>query len=207
VDGCGVKSYLVELHLPAGDPAELAAAGERARTAAEQLTREGTAVRWVRSAYVKTLALPAILLFLVGGALALANPGGDGDGDGTGGAAARSAPNEPVVVALKPAHNSGVSGTARLAPDGANLMVTVTLSKRVPATLPAHIHTGPCSDEPTLKSPRIWALLTDVIDGGSETTVNVATLKELQAESSSINVHDPDHANRPLVCGDIPPAS
>jgi hypothetical protein len=153
----------------------------------------------------KTLALPAILLFLVGGALAIANPGGDDDG--TGGAAARSAPSEPVVVALKPSHNSGISGTARLAPDGANLMVTVTLSKRVPATLAAHIHTGPCSDEPTLKNPRIWAILTDVIDGGSETTVNVVTLKELQAETSSINVHDPDHDQRPLVCGDIPPAS
>jgi hypothetical protein len=47
-----MKSYLVELHLPAGDPTDLAAAGERARTAAEQLTREGTAVRWVRSVYL-----------------------------------------------------------------------------------------------------------------------------------------------------------
>jgi hypothetical protein len=45
----GVKSYVVEL--PARDAADLADAGERARTAAEQLTREGTAVRWVRSVY------------------------------------------------------------------------------------------------------------------------------------------------------------
>jgi hypothetical protein len=45
----GVKSYLVEL--PAGDAADLAAAGERARSAAEQLTREGTPVRWVRAVY------------------------------------------------------------------------------------------------------------------------------------------------------------
>jgi hypothetical protein len=45
-----VNSYLVEL--PAGDATDLAAAGERARTAAEQLSREGTAVRWVRSVYV-----------------------------------------------------------------------------------------------------------------------------------------------------------
>jgi hypothetical protein len=47
-----VKSYLVELHLPAGGATDLAAAGERARTAAEQLAREGVAVRWVRSVYV-----------------------------------------------------------------------------------------------------------------------------------------------------------
>jgi hypothetical protein len=48
----GVKSYVAELQLDAGDPTELAAAGERARGAAEQLTREGVAVRWVRSVYV-----------------------------------------------------------------------------------------------------------------------------------------------------------
>ena len=150
----------------------------------------------------KTLALPAILLCVVGGVLALTNPGGDGDA--TAGAAARSVPSKPVTVALEPSHHSGVSGTATLAPDGANMQVTITLSKRVTDTLVAHIHTGPCSDEPTLKNPRIWALLTDVIDGRAETTVNVVTLKELQAETSSINVHDPDHANRPLVCGDIP---
>jgi hypothetical protein len=44
-----MKSYVLEL--PAGDATDLAAAGERARTAAEQLTGEGTAVRWVRSVY------------------------------------------------------------------------------------------------------------------------------------------------------------
>jgi hypothetical protein len=48
----GVKSYVVELQVPAGDATDLAAAGERARSAAEQLAGEGTAVRWVRSLYV-----------------------------------------------------------------------------------------------------------------------------------------------------------
>lgn len=48
----GVKSYIVELQLAAGDATDVAAAGERARTAAEQLSREGTAVRWIRSVYV-----------------------------------------------------------------------------------------------------------------------------------------------------------
>jgi hypothetical protein len=47
-----MKSYVVALQLPAGDATELAAAGERARNAAEQLSREGIAVRWVRSVYV-----------------------------------------------------------------------------------------------------------------------------------------------------------
>ena len=55
-------------------------------------------------------------------------------------------------------------------------------------------------------NPRIWANLTEVIKGTSETMVNVVTLKELQSEPSSINVHDPTHAYRALVCGDIPRA-
>jgi hypothetical protein len=143
-----------------------------------------------------------ILLCLAG---VLASCGGDeGDADDT--AAARPTASAPLEIALKPKHRSPATGTAMLAPAGANLKVTLTVDTRVPGTLLAHIHTGPCSDEPTLSDPRIWANLTDVIDGGSETTVNVVTLKELRSETSSINVHDPTHGNRALVCGDIPPA-
>ena len=47
-----MNSYVVELQVPAEDATDLASAGERARSAAEQLTREGTSVRWVRSVYV-----------------------------------------------------------------------------------------------------------------------------------------------------------
>ena len=47
-----MKSYLVELHLPTGGAPAVAAAGERARSAAEQLAREGIAVRCLRSVYV-----------------------------------------------------------------------------------------------------------------------------------------------------------
>ena len=42
----------MELQLPMGDATDLAAAGERARNAAEQLIREAAAVRWVRSVYL-----------------------------------------------------------------------------------------------------------------------------------------------------------
>jgi hypothetical protein len=34
--------------------------------------------------------------------------------------------------------------------------------------------------------------------------VNVVTLAELQSEGASINVHDPEHGLRALVCADIP---
>jgi hypothetical protein len=145
---------------------------------------------------------PLILLCLAG----LALPGCGGQADEPKPAAARRAASAPIEVALKPAHHSGVSGTATLAPGLKGLKVTVKLSKPVEGSLLAHIHTGPCSDEPTMGNPRIWASLTEVIDGSSETTVDLMTLDDLRAESTSINVHDPKHANRPLVCGDIPRA-
>jgi hypothetical protein len=146
-----------------------------------------------------------VILLGLACAPAIAGCGGDGGHDARAAAATpRPTTSAPVEIAFKPKHGSGVTGTATLAPAGANLKVTLTLDKPVEGPLMAHVHTGPCSDEPTATNPRIWALLTDVTDGRSETTVNVVTLKELQSETSSINVHDPAHANRPLVCADIP---
>jgi hypothetical protein len=153
----------------------------------------------------KTLLL---LLCLAGGTPALTSCGGDDvEARADRAATARPAPSPPLKVALKPEHRSGVTGTATLVGAGADVKVTLTLDKRVPGTLLAHIHTGPCSDEPTMTNPRIWATLTEVVDGHSETTENIATLQQLRSETSSINVHDPTHANRALVCGDIPRAS
>lgn len=157
----------------------------------------------------RTLALAAILLCTAAGAVPLAGCGDEDGGPASGGepAASRAEVGAPLEITLTPRHGSGVSGTARLVAGAADMKVTLKLSKRLPDTLLAHIHTGPCSDEPTWSNPRIWASLTDVIDGRSETTVNVVTLRELRSESASINVHDATHNQRPLVCGDIPRAS
>jgi hypothetical protein len=126
-------------------------------------------------------------------------------GDDENGAAARpAAAAQAVEIPLEPAHRSGVTGRATLVADGAALKVSLTIDGGSTDTHMAHIHTGPCSDEPTFSNPRIWANLTDVIDGRSETTVDVVTLAELQAEGASINVHDPAHGQRALMCGDIP---
>jgi hypothetical protein len=153
-----------------------------------------------------TLATASVcLLCLVGSATAIAACGGDVDRADSA-AAARPAKTAPLEIALEPRHRSGVTGTATLAPSGANLKVTLKLDKHLAGPLMAHIHTGPCSNEPTMSNPRIWVGLTDVVDGRSESTVVLVTLPELQAEDASINVHDPAHANRPLVCGDIPRA-
>jgi cytochrome c556 len=151
----------------------------------------------------KAVAVLVILLCAAGGALALANGGGDPKP-----AAATATPavvREPMEIALRPAHHSGVSGTARLVPGGKDDMtVTLTLDKHSKARLPAHIHTGPCSKEPTAANPRIWANLEEVRAGRSKTYENIVTLGELRAEGASINVHDPEHGLRAMVCGDIP---
>jgi hypothetical protein len=151
----------------------------------------------------KTLAVVVGLLCLAGVVLAVVIGGGDERNT----AVARPAASAPVEIPLKPAHHSGVHGTATLVPDGPNLNVTLKLSKPIADTLLAHIHTGPCSDEPTFDNPRLWANLDDVVKGISKTTVNVVTLEELQSEPASINVHDPNHNQRPLVCADIPQRS
>jgi hypothetical protein len=148
---------------------------------------------------MKTLTASLVLLLL-----ALAGCGG-ADPAAPAGAAAKPAASTPLEIPLEPAHHSGVAGTATLVPDGSDLKVAIKLDKRVQGTLLAHIHTGPCSDEPTYSNPRIWASLHEVINGRSDTTVyDIVTLKELQSEGASINVHDPEHNQRALVCGDIP---
>jgi hypothetical protein len=154
----------------------------------------------------KTIALVVSLLCATAAVLAIVILGGDDEPSSAGAAATRPVASAPLELTLEPAHHSGVTGTATLVPDGANLNVTLKLSKHGADRLMAHIHTGPCSNEPTASNPRIWANLTDVIKGTSKTVVNVVTLKELQSESSSINVHDPAHNLRPLVCADIPRA-
>src|SRR4051812_49948225 len=125
----------------------------------------------------KTPAVPLILLGLAGGALAIAGCGGGGDQ--AQGAPARRVASAPLEIPLRPAHHSGVRGTATLVPGLKDLKVTLKLSKPVEGSLLAHIHTGPCSEEPTMSNPRVWASLSDVVGGRSETTVGLVTLGEL----------------------------
>jgi Protein of unknown function (DUF4242) len=47
-----VAEFLVELYVPRGDPAAAARGAARARLAGEELTSEGTPVRYLRSIFV-----------------------------------------------------------------------------------------------------------------------------------------------------------
>jgi hypothetical protein len=50
--GADLTEFMVEVYLPRTDRAQVGAGAERARLAAEALTREGTPVRYLRSMYV-----------------------------------------------------------------------------------------------------------------------------------------------------------
>ena len=47
-----MAEFLVELYVSRSDSAAVQAGAERARLAAEELTREGTPIRWLRSIFV-----------------------------------------------------------------------------------------------------------------------------------------------------------
>jgi hypothetical protein len=47
-----MATYLVEAYMPRSHAQEARAAGRRARAAAEELTREGTSVRYVRTTFL-----------------------------------------------------------------------------------------------------------------------------------------------------------
>jgi hypothetical protein len=141
------------------------------------------------------------LLLVSCGALAFAAQTAVGSTDGKAATHAGTA----VVLKLNEKRGSGVSGTATLRRVVKGVRVVVRLSEPVPGSLPAHIHTGPCSREPTFANPRIWRSLNYVVGGRSATTVGT-TLKTLRARRFSINVHDPESL-LPIACGDIPRAS
>ena len=47
-----MPSYLVETYVPKADPGDARAAGQRARSAAQQLAKEGASVRYVRTTFL-----------------------------------------------------------------------------------------------------------------------------------------------------------
>lgn len=90
-----------------------------------------------------------------------------------------------TTVALAAQNDSGESGTATLTEKDGKVLVTLALTG-TPAGVsqPAHIHVGACPTPDAVKYP-----LTTVVDGKSETTLDVA-LDQLKSELPlAINVH------------------
>lgn len=105
-----------------------------------------------------------------------------------------------IIVELTEENNSSESGTAMLVEE--NGQVTITLNMiGAPGNVsqPAHIHIGSCPEVGEVKYP-----LTNVLDGGSVTVLNV-TLEQLEIELPlAINIHKSvPEASVYVSCGNI----
>jgi hypothetical protein len=108
---------------------------------------------------------------------------------------------DSVTVTMNAQNGSGEDGTATITAAGANAVtVVVKLSNGTSVAQPAHIHVGSCANlDPTPKYP-----LTNVVNGDSTTTVNVA-LADITTGGFAINVHkSAAEVSTYVSCGDIP---
>src|SRR5205809_5566005 len=95
-------------------------------------------------------------------------------------------------------NNSGQSGTATLTPVDGKTRVQIELANPAPEAQPVHIHSGSCSKLGSVQHP-----LSNVVNGRSETTVDVS-LAGLLSSPSAINVHrSMSQAGVYVSCGDI----
>jgi hypothetical protein len=105
-----------------------------------------------------------------------------------------------VTLDLQEQNDSGITGTAVLSPtsDG-EIEVELEVDGSQGGPHPAHIHKGSCADlDPDPAFP-----LEDVVDGRSETTVDV-DIAELTADEYAINVHEsPENAANYVACADV----
>jgi hypothetical protein len=110
---------------------------------------------------------------------------------------------QSVTIDLESENDSDIEGTATLTPDGSGTKVVLDL-ENAPGPHPAHIHTGNCG--PTL-NPAPAFPLTAVMNGKSETTVNVS-LATIMAAPHAINVHkSPQEAAVYVACGNLSAAA
>jgi len=114
--------------------------------------------------------------------------------------ASPSATTSEVMVTLSEQNDSGQPGTATLMEVDGKVKVTVkTTGAPAGVAQPAHIHVGACPEVGAVKYP-----LTSLIDGMSETTLDV-TLAELKSELPlGINVHKSGAEVKVYIsCGDL----
>jgi hypothetical protein len=105
-----------------------------------------------------------------------------------------------ITINLAEQNDSGESGTAILKEEDGQVIVTIDMTGFTEdVSQPAHIHVGVCPDVGAVVYP-----LTNVLNGESETTLDV-TFAQLESELPlGINVHKSvDEASIYTACGDI----
>lgn len=106
---------------------------------------------------------------------------------------------DALTVTLNEQNQSGETGTATLKETNGKVTVTLTMKGAPSGAQPSHIHVGSCKNLGAVKYP-----LNPVVNGKSETTVNV-TLAQLKTSLPfAINVHkSADEAQVYVACGDL----
>lgn len=106
-----------------------------------------------------------------------------------------------AAVALVAQNNSSEAGTATIKEADGKVVVTLNVTGEPKGAIqPAHIHLGSCPNPGAVKYP-----LTNVVDGKSETTLNV-TMDKLRSELPlAVNVHrSAAQAKVYVSCGNLP---
>ena len=101
---------------------------------------------------------------------------------------------------LEEQNNSGITGEVEFSPTSEGAVeVEIEVDGSDGGPHPAHIHAGSCAElDPNPAFP-----LADVVDGRSETTVDV-DVGELTAQEYAVNVHEsPENADVYVACADI----
>lgn len=105
-----------------------------------------------------------------------------------------------IALALNPQNNSGESGTAKIFDQDGKATVEITLTGQPQEVAqPAHIHVQSCANLGAVKYP-----LANVVNGKSETKLNITTDELLGQLPLAINVHkSAQEAGIYVACGDI----
>ena len=107
---------------------------------------------------------------------------------------------EALTLDLQEQNDSGITGEVQFSPtsDG-DVEVEIELDGSEGGPHPVHIHEGSCAD----LNPQPAFPLTDVVDGRSETTVDV-DFSELTAQEYAVNVHESaENADVYVACADV----
>jgi hypothetical protein len=110
------------------------------------------------------------------------------------------AAQDSLTLALDEVDESGISGTVRIAAENGESTVSILITAGLEdgAVHPVHIHDGTCDDLGGVAYP-----LDDIVDGSSETTIEVS-LSELLEGEYAINAHlSADEMAVNIACANI----
>lgn len=96
--------------------------------------------------------------------------------------------------------HSGESGNASVVAKKGGVEVTIHVNEPKGAVQPAHIHKGSCAH----LNPAPWKMLSNVVNGTSQTFVPGVTVGQLKGMTDAINVHKSITDLKTYVaCGDL----